>query len=215
MRIFFTALTAAILWLPVAVPAHSEIYNVDVSTLPTIPGSGGKFIWACTGAACSSLIYGTQSPTYDLSDLDIPDGATIYLGSLDLPIAFYGNQYGYIGYFTPAYSVQTANDASALSPIGSLPVTGPGAICQGLNPNCHVTYPGPTHVDLYVEYAPYISIRFSPGTFTAVAAVPEPSTWAMLLVGVAGIAFIRYRRLEAKHAGVSGASATGAVLVEP
>jgi hypothetical protein len=31
------------------------------------------------------------------------------------------------------------------------------------------------------------------GTFT-VAAVPEPSTWAMLLIGFAGIGFVAYRQ---------------------
>jgi hypothetical protein len=32
------------------------------------------------------------------------------------------------------------------------------------------------------------------GTMTPVAAVPEPSTWAMLLLGFAGIGFMAYRR---------------------
>jgi hypothetical protein len=35
----------------------------------------------------------------------------------------------------------------------------------------------------------------SPGTW-AVAAVPEPSTWAMLLIGFAGIGFMAYRRRQ-------------------
>jgi hypothetical protein len=33
------------------------------------------------------------------------------------------------------------------------------------------------------------------GTFT-VTAVPEPSTWAMMLIGFAGIGFIRYRSVK-------------------
>ena len=32
------------------------------------------------------------------------------------------------------------------------------------------------------------------GTFGAVAAVPEPSTWAMMILGFAGIGFMAYRR---------------------
>jgi PEP-CTERM motif len=32
------------------------------------------------------------------------------------------------------------------------------------------------------------------GTFVVAAAVPEPSAWAMLLLGFAGIGFMAYRR---------------------
>ena len=32
------------------------------------------------------------------------------------------------------------------------------------------------------------------GTITEVAAVPEPSTWAMMILGFAGLGFMAYRR---------------------
>jgi hypothetical protein len=32
------------------------------------------------------------------------------------------------------------------------------------------------------------------GSITAVAAVPEPSTWAMMILGFAGVSFMAYRR---------------------
>jgi hypothetical protein len=35
---------------------------------------------------------------------------------------------------------------------------------------------------------------FAGTTYTAVAAVPEPSTWAMMILGFAGIGFMAYRR---------------------
>jgi hypothetical protein len=35
---------------------------------------------------------------------------------------------------------------------------------------------------------------FSPGVFDATASVPEPGTWAMMLLGFAGIGFMAYRR---------------------
>jgi hypothetical protein len=35
---------------------------------------------------------------------------------------------------------------------------------------------------------------FSPGVFDATASVPEPSTWAMMLLGFAGVGFMAYRR---------------------
>jgi hypothetical protein len=35
---------------------------------------------------------------------------------------------------------------------------------------------------------------YSPGVFDATAAVPEPSTWAMMILGFAGVGFMAYRR---------------------
>ncbi len=36
--------------------------------------------------------------------------------------------------------------------------------------------------------------EFLVGTFSAVSAVPEPSTWAMMILGFAGVGFMAYRR---------------------
>lgn len=36
--------------------------------------------------------------------------------------------------------------------------------------------------------------EFLIGTFSAVTAVPEPSTWAMMILGFAGVSFVAYRR---------------------
>lgn len=38
------------------------------------------------------------------------------------------------------------------------------------------------------------SLEFSPGITQSVSAVPEPSTWAMMLLGFAGVGFMTYRR---------------------
>jgi hypothetical protein len=35
---------------------------------------------------------------------------------------------------------------------------------------------------------------FVAGQFTLTAAVPEPSTWAMMILGFAGVGFMAYRR---------------------
>jgi hypothetical protein len=49
----------------------------------------------------------------------------------------------------------------------------------------------------------YEEIASNPGgfgvgifTLTPVAAVPEPSTWAMMILGFAGVAFMAYRRKQ-------------------
>lgn len=41
----------------------------------------------------------------------------------------------------------------------------------------------------------YVNLLDTPGTWQ-VAAVPEPSTWAMLILGFAGIGFMAYRRKQ-------------------
>ena len=41
---------------------------------------------------------------------------------------------------------------------------------------------------------PGYSLEFSSGVGNSVAAVPEPTTWAMMLLGFAGIGFMAYRR---------------------
>jgi hypothetical protein len=39
-----------------------------------------------------------------------------------------------------------------------------------------------------------------PGIFVLGGVVPEPSTWAMMLIGFAGLGFAGYRRARAGHA---------------
>jgi hypothetical protein len=39
---------------------------------------------------------------------------------------------------------------------------------------------------------------FGPGTYTLVGEVPEPATWAMMLIGFAGLAWIGYHKSKAR-----------------
>lgn len=61
--------------------------------------------------------------------------------------------------------------------------------------------PGPSKIEISGLIAPTFStngaggeLLFSPGIFNQVAAVPEPSTWAMMIIGFAGVGFMAYRR---------------------
>jgi hypothetical protein len=47
----------------------------------------------------------------------------------------------------------------------------------------------------FPEFAPHLTVDF-----TAAAIVPEPSTWAMLLLGFAGLGFVGYRKARPKSA---------------
>jgi hypothetical protein len=40
----------------------------------------------------------------------------------------------------------------------------------------------------------FANVVNKPGTFTLTAAVPEPSTWAMVILGFAGLGFMAVRR---------------------
>jgi hypothetical protein len=42
-----------------------------------------------------------------------------------------------------------------------------------------------------------IVFNFSDGIGNAVSAVPEPSTWAMMILGFCGVGFMTYRRKNA------------------
>lgn len=55
-----------------------------------------------------------------------------------------------------------------------------------------VTHGGDLKTTYYTSAPPTLEIGFA--VFTAVSAVPEPSTWAMMLLGFAGIGFMAYRR---------------------
>ena len=51
-----------------------------------------------------------------------------------------------------------------------------------------------------VDGVEYYNIQGSAALATSSSAVPEPSTWAMMLLGFAGLGFAGYRRARAGHA---------------
>jgi hypothetical protein len=56
--------------------------------------------------------------------------------------------------------------------------------------------PGPNPGYNLRYYTPEQNLVYDYGTFT-VSAVPEPSTWAMMILGFVGVGFMAYRRRTA------------------
>jgi hypothetical protein len=54
-------------------------------------------------------------------------------------------------------------------------------------------------LSLSIRARPVQSMQWRDGLFGSISAVPEPSTWAMLLIGFAGIGFAAYRKRQ-RHA---------------
>ncbi len=111
-----------------------------------------------------------------LSDFDIPDGSTISYGSAT-PLAFEGSSF----FGDSGGAVVTSAGFLAGTVRGGTPATG-----------------------LYGEKANYASFHYAPnlswlisvgGDELQFAVVPEPSTFALLILGVTGVAF--FRRLSA------------------
>jgi hypothetical protein len=87
----------------------------------------------------------------------------------------------------------------------SLPPNFPLAVCNSADPTCfsrlalRAAATPPLEVDLTftVGSSGFIEVGWVGGTYTPpayIGAVPEPTTWAMLLIGFAGIGFAAYRQ---------------------
>jgi hypothetical protein len=50
----------------------------------------------------------------------------------------------------------------------------------------------------------YVSADVAIGLSTGTLTVPEPSTWAMMLIGFAGLGFVGYRQRQKLAGAVSG-----------
>jgi hypothetical protein len=168
--------------------AKADVYNIDLSGLPTVPGTGGPYIAGGTGAGGDMLIFGTLTPVYLLSGLDLPPDAIVNFGTLIVaPVATF-DQYGDVGYDDPTYALNGSEPFA-----GSFGVTGCNIERQ---PGCTVIVPPTAYIPLLFDDPTSVQFSFVNGFIAP--PVPESSTWAMLLIGFAGIGFITYRRNNAE-----------------
>jgi hypothetical protein len=179
----------------VASRADPVIYNIDISSVPTVPGTGGQSVFGYTGATATP-IWQITTPVYLLSDLGLPIGSEVNLGTLSVRPIIETDQYGDVGIFGTQYTI---NGVSVYS--------GGWGSCNLYSGNhcSDIVVPPPVYVPLIFSSDAEVQITYVNGSITdppdAVAPpVPEPSTWAMLVIGFAGIGYFnRQRRLRASH----------------
>jgi hypothetical protein len=140
-----------------------------------------------------SVTFNFDTTTYT-GPLSLVDGDTAKFGVYTFPTTvsyFWGPEWGVTGTLYLQSGVVTS---WYLFGVGDQQFCGPGPNCE---PRDGETVGPIGDSSYYLGYSPnpnspnYIQFANStPGAWTEVAAVPEPSTWAMLLIGFAGIGFM-------------------------
>jgi hypothetical protein len=172
--------------------ARTATYDVNLA-----PGgvlSSGGSVTLVTGVGTFGIEAGYLSPFYSFSPGDI-----VNFGRVVLDASEGGDQYGDLfivyGFMTALYAPLTGGSVPdpQYSPSGCNVYSNPG--CQSLIQNELSSYVPPTTQLIFTipEGASGIQLVFS-DPFEYTPAVPEPSTWVMLLIGFAGIGFTAYRR---------------------
>jgi hypothetical protein len=176
----------------VASRADPVIYNVNISSVPTVPGTGGQSVFGYTGAN-GGTVWEITTPIYLLSDLGLPFGSEVNLGTLYLQPVIETDQYGDIAVFGLQYSIN-----------GVRGNTGGGGSCNLYSGNrcAGLIYPAPAYVPLIFSSTAEVQLSYVDGYVidppeAITSPVAEPSTWAMMLIGFAGIGFAGYRRVTA------------------
>jgi hypothetical protein len=116
---------------------------------------------------------------------------SVYIGSLDDENSI---QINLVGGGSVTYSGADLAIISGEEPNTSIPIPGGDPTIYGLDTNGRWTFTDPTHdiVGITVSNGTAISTNsFEIAQITT--SVPEPSTWAMMLLGFAGLAFAGWR----------------------
>jgi PEP-CTERM motif len=172
------------------------IVDVSTSGFPVISAnfSAGAFSVAATATASNSpLSLGGQTIDTTASG---PGDIKIFITSTDN--TFGGGSVGFLSSFTNQPSSFTVTETTWVDPtntkygqgtqLGSKTFTGFGLDQQGLKVSGLTTYSVTEEFDISALGSDTANSTIN------ISAVPEPSTWAMMILGFMGVGFMAYRR---------------------
>jgi hypothetical protein len=177
-----------------------------------------KSIGLMIGVALAASVSHAVADTYLYNGNTLSNGGHI---EASVELACTGCGAGNYAYATGISSFSLTQYSSTNTPIATLSTSTPGVITSNFNQ--YVTLNGAGAVTSWVlilDNADYTTeiytlghgpfgtqdfgssgrafVNDTPGTWTlspaAISAVPEPSTWAMMMLGFAGVGFMAYRR---------------------
>jgi len=170
-------LLTAVLGVSLAAPASAAI----VANLGVNPTSAtGAFSHAVGGAVFNDQI------TFQLlggpAFLTIASVTNNFANAASQITGFTGSVFRIVG------AIGGADDIVVIGPVAAGPNC--GANCQGFGGSAVLAAPG----DYYLNLSGTGGGTAGYGGTLSVAAVPEPSTWAMMILGFFGVGFMAYRR---------------------
>jgi hypothetical protein len=188
MRTMFIALFAITLFWSQG--ARAATYLIDLTQPGGVPGTGGAFVAAPCSGSCAVEYPGFQSPLYLFQA-----GDTVDFGDVNLfPLYSFDSRYGFVSLSALVADVGVSFNQS-VTPSSGLAAT--SSCSYGYFENaCSLPSIAAHHASLkFVVPVGANSVQLSWfGPYEYMAPVPEASTWAMLLIGFAGVGLMMYRR---------------------
>ena len=169
--------TAALLGLGLAAPASAAVV-LDLGVNPT--SATGAFQHSVGGGAFDDQI------TFQLVGgplfLTIASATNVFPNPTDFITSFTGSVFRIVG------AIGGGDDVLVIGPVAA--TANCGANCQGFGGSAVLAAPG----DYYLDLTGTGGGSAGYGGTLSVSAVPEPSTWAMMILGFFGVGFMAYRR---------------------
>lgn len=166
----------------------ANTYNFNAGPAPFSSTSpAGNLLFTGSADGQNATPFGDTSQYVSVGTSATPQSATLLVSSFANYIGLYWGSIDTYNNILITYTDSTSDSVSSLS-YGLL---SPSNGDQGLN--------GSKYVNIFTDRA-IQSITFSSTSKAfefdnvSVAAVPEPSTWAMMILGFLGVGFVAYRR---------------------
>ncbi len=154
---------------------------------------GGNVVVTASGEIdLTGLSY--QYSTYAPTEI-VPSEATVLIGTASGAVDVYTGISGPTPFGTGGTTAASSGSGGTFG-INDTVLDLPGGYVSGTSLSSSSTFDGATFASLGLTPGTYVYTWGDPNTLTinVASGVPEPSTWAMLLLGFAGISFLAYRR---------------------